>query len=451
MVGLGGAGGIAAHVLTQAGLDVVALEAGSRVDAGMATLDQIRNDFRSPLTSTKFLHELPTWRSDPSATAGPSPWPMLMVNAVGGSTVHYDCASLRFLPWHFVSRARTIERYGEGAIPPGSTLADWPLSYEELEPYYDAVEYAIGVSGAAGNLQGTLDPKGNVFEGPRQRGYPMPPVRASGWMDLLSEAAQGLGWHPFAVPSAVNSTPYNGNPECTFCGHCQCGSCYRKAKGSLDVTLIPRAEATGHLRIETDARVTRIEVNAEGLASGVSYVQGGREHLQPARVVLLGGFVFENTRLLLLSSSKAHPAGLSNNHGQVGKHFMAHVVPFAYGVFPGRRLNRFNGSGAQIMCLDDWNGDNFDHAGLGFVGGSLLASKQELKPVTAATELPAPGVPRWGSAWKAWLNEHAQSLGSAFGQIENLSYEGNVLDLDPVARDPHGLPCRSSDASPRGA
>lgn len=440
LIGLGAAGGIAAHVLTQAGLDVVALEAGPRVDASMIRLDQIHNDFRSPLSRPKFRDEIPTWRSSSSETAGPSPWPMLMVNAVGGSTIHYDCASFRFLPWHFAARSQTVARYGEGVIPPGSTLADWPLDYEELEPYYDEVEHAIGVSGKAGNLRGEPDSAGNVFEGARSRDYPMPPVRQSGWMNLLADAARGLGWHPFSVPSAVNSEPYNGNPECTFCGYCQCGGCYRSAKGSLDVTLIPRAEATGHLRIETGARATEIEVGPEGLARGVRCVQAGRERFESGRVVLLGGFVFENTRLLLLSRSTAFPAGLSNNHGQVGKHFMVHLIPFAHAVFPGRRLNRFNGSGAQIICLDDWNADNFDHADLGFIGGSLLASKQEVKPVSATTDLPPPGVPRWGSAWKGWLRTNAVSVGSAFGQIENLSYETNVLDLDPVVRDSYGVP-----------
>ncbi len=130
LIGLGAAGGIAAHVLTQAGLEVVALEAGPRLQASMMTLDEVRNDLRSWLSSPKVAHEIPTWRSDPSEQARPSPWPMLMVNAVGGTTVHYDCASLRFQPWHFAARTQTIERYGDGAIPAGSTLADWPLSYE---------------------------------------------------------------------------------------------------------------------------------------------------------------------------------------------------------------------------------------------------------------------------------------------------------------------------------
>ncbi len=440
LIGLGAAGGIAAHVLTEAGMEVVALEAGPRVDASMMTLDEIRNDVRSWLSRPKSAGEIPTWRTDPSEPSVPSPWPMLMVNAVGGTTVHYDCASLRLHPWHFAARTRVTERYGPDAIPSDSTLADWPVSYDELEPYYGAVEYAIGVSGAAGNLGGTLNPRGNVFEGPRSRDYPMPPVHPSGFNELMSEAATRLGWHPFQVPSAINSRPYNGNAECTSCGFCLCNGCYRDAKGSTDVTVIRKAEATGRLAIETEARAIRIEVDAEGLVSGVRYVKDGRELVQPARAVLLGGFVYENTRLLLLSRSKAYPNGLANNHGQVGKHYVAHLQPFAFGVFPGRRLNRFSGSGAQITCVDDWNADNFDHSELGFLGGGLLMALQELKPIQVSSDPLPPGIPRWGSSWKGWLKQHAQSVGSATVQLEALPYEGNVLELDPTAKDPFGMP-----------
>jgi gluconate 2-dehydrogenase alpha chain len=440
LVGLGAAGGIAADVLTEAGLEVAALEAGPRLDPGTATLDEIRNDVRGRLSRPKAAHEVPTWRSSAGETAGPSPWPMLMANAVGGSSVHYPGLSARFQPWNFESLSRTIERYGAGAVPAGSTLADWPLSYEELEPHYDAVEQTIGVAGLAGNVGGTIDPGGNRFEGPRLRAYPLPPLRRTGWTELTAAAARTLGWHPFPAPAAINSEPQGGRPACAYCGFCSDNDCYRNAKGSTDATVIPRAEATGLLRIETGARVTRIEVGADGVATGAAYVQDGRKLFQPARAVLLAAFTYENTRLLLLSTSKAYPAGLANNHGQVGKHFMAHVTPTVFGLFPGRVLNLFSGLWAQATCLDDWNGDNFDHAGLGFVGGALFTAWHELKPIAFARGALPPSVPRWGSAWKGWLKAHAQSVGGVNAQLENLSYEENRLDLDPAATDPHGVP-----------
>jgi gluconate 2-dehydrogenase alpha chain len=441
IIGLGAAGGIAASVLTEAGLEVTALEAGPRLSASDVTFDEIRNDVRNWMAGPKAAGEVPTWRTSEAERAGPSPWPMLMVNAVGGSTVHYECVSLRFLPWNFEARSAVLQRYGPGALPTGTTLADWPLSYDDLEPYYDHVEHAIGVSGTAGNVGGRLDPLGNPFEGPRRRGYPMAPIRPTGWAELMSDAARRKGWHPFPSPAAINSEPFDGRAACTYCGFCQSNVCHVDAKGSTDLTVIPRAEATGRLRVETGARVTRIEVGPDGLASGVRYVQDGRERFLAARAVLLGGFVYENTRLLLLSASDAFPAGLSNNHGQVGRHFIAHVTPFVYGTFPGRRLNLFSGTMAQASCIDDFNADNFDHGGLGFIGGGMGACWGELKPIgLAAGGAVPPGVPRWGGAWKAWLRENANSIGGAGAQFDSLSYEDTYLDLDPEVRDPHGTP-----------
>jgi gluconate 2-dehydrogenase alpha chain len=200
LIGLGAANGIAAHVLTDAGLEVVALEGGPRLDPSMMTLDEIRNDVRNWLTAAKSSREVPTIRAGASKRASSVPWPVLMVNAVGGSTVHYPGLSIRFQPWNFRGRSGVLERYGAAAIPAGSTLADWPLDYEELEPYYDAVEHAIGVSGRAANVAGEHDPEGNELEGPRRRGYPMPPLRRTGWTELTAAAARDLGWHPFPAP-----------------------------------------------------------------------------------------------------------------------------------------------------------------------------------------------------------------------------------------------------------
>jgi gluconate 2-dehydrogenase alpha chain len=439
IVGLGAAGAVAAYVLTRAGLEVIALEAGPRLDATMMSQDEIRNDIRSWM-SPKSKGEVPTWRSSASEQATAPPRSTIMVNAVGGSTVHYDCASYRFLPWNFRSRSLSVERYGPHCIPQGSTLADWPLTYDELEPYYDAVERAIGVSGRAGVVDGRRLDGGNPFEGSRRREYPLPPLRRTGWTELMAAAGRGLGWHPFPSPTAINSMPYQGNDECTYCGFCQSNGCYRNAKGSVDATLIPRAETTGLLTIETEARATSVETDQDGLAREVRYVQDGREQRCRGRVVLIGSFLYENARLLLMSRSKAFPNGLSNNHGQVGRHYMAHLTPFAYGVFPGRRLNRFNGSCGQAVALDDWNGDNFDHAGVGFISGGLFMALQEAKPIAAALDPVPPGVPRWGSGWKAWQKTNAQAVGSVFAQLENLSYENNVLDLDPVVKDPFGTP-----------
>jgi gluconate 2-dehydrogenase alpha chain len=421
LIGLGGANGIVADVLTAAGLDVVALEAGERVTPGQMTLDEVRNDRREWLAQAKSHGEQPTWRDTPGVEAGPSPWNLRMVNAVGGSTVHYPGLSARLQPWNFRARSATVERYGEGAIPEGSTLADWPVGYDELEPYYDAIEHGIGVSGETG---------ANPFEGPRTRGLPMPPLRTTGWMELMAGAAREQGWHPFPAPAALNSVPRDGRPACTYCGFCSSNGCYVDAKNHTAVTHIPRAEASGRLRVVTGARVTRIET-AGGRARGVRYVAGGEERLLEASAVVLGTYVYENVRLLLRSRIGGD---------QVGAHYMAHVIPTVFGLFEGRDLGLFGGPWTQSTCFEDLNADVFDHEGLGFIGGGMCSVSHELKPISTALFPPPPGVPTWGAAWKDWLARNARSVGIAIAQFDPQPYETNRLDLDPRVRDPHGDP-----------
>jgi gluconate 2-dehydrogenase alpha chain len=425
IVGMGAAGGVAADVLTAAGVSVLGLEAGPRLDRSSAKFDEIANFAHNRLSEPKSKHEIPTWRFHDDEEAGPSPYPMMMVNAVGGTSIHYEGLSIRLAEHAFEGRSAAVARYGADAIPAGATLADWPLRYADLEPHYDWVERAIGVAGRAGE---------NVFEGPRSAAFPMPALRSTGWSELTADAATRLGWHPFAAPASLNSEPYDGRPACTFCGFCMNNVCHNDAKGATHLNVIPRAEATGLLRIETGARALEVVAGADGRVRGVRYLDGaGVEQFAAARAVLLAAYTFENVRLLLLS-------GLANRNGQIGKHFMVHVCPFVYGLFPGRRLNVFGGVGSQVTCLDDLNGDNFDHAGLGFLSGGMLTAFGECTPVQFAKNVSPPGVPRWGAEWKAWMAQHAQSVGAVYAQFDALPYEHNVLDLDPRVVDPLGVP-----------
>jgi gluconate 2-dehydrogenase alpha chain len=443
LIGVGASGGIAAFVLANAGLNVIGVEAGGRLTGRDEKLNELGQSGRlNVFGRPKANQEIPMWRPNPSTRAIPGSagaFPTPMMNAVGGTSIHYGTESWRLNPWNFKMRSETIKRYGASAIPKGSTASDWPIAYEDLEPYYDKVEYEIGISGKAGNIGGKIDPEGNIFEGPRRREYPLPPLRRSGYNKLMTEAARRLGWHPFPPPSSVHSQPFKGTPACTYCSACWNG-CFIGAKGSTDVHVVPAAEATRKFSIVTEARVMRIEVDNQGRASGVTYLKGGREYFQPASVVVLGSFTYENSRLLLLSTSKAYPKGLSNNHGQVGRNYMAHnTAQTVSAFFPGRKLNRWGSLQAQGVVFDDWADDSFDHTGLGFIGGGSIRGGMGLGAIGAANALP-PGAPTWGSAWKAWLKDNANSTAIANAQCDSLSYEENYLDLDPTVRDRLGVP-----------
>ena len=426
--------------LGRAGLNVVALEAGPRLDGRAYPSDEILMAIRNN-TGRKHNQEVPTWRRNMAQRAIPIAPFGNMVNAVGGTSIHYNSQSWRLDAWTFKMRSEVMRRYGASAFPPGTTLEDMPVTYEELEPYYELAEYAIGIAGKAGNLNGKLDQRGNVLESPRKREYPMPALRLSGWQELLHQAARRLGWHPFVAPAAVNTIVRQDRPVCTYCGFCAGIGCHSGAKSSTDVSTVPAAERTGNVDVVTGARVTRILVDGDGKASGVAYVRGGKEFVQPAGVVLLAAYAWENTRLLLLSKSSAYPNGLANNHNQVGKHYFTHAGPTTFGLFPGLDLNRWNGQGSQAMHVDDWEADNFDHAGMGFIGGGSIDGRSEQKPIGMTRSTP-PNVPLWGSAWKTWIKRNVNKVGSigSGGGTCTLPYEQYFLDLDPEFKDGHGEP-----------
>jgi gluconate 2-dehydrogenase alpha chain len=366
-----------------------------------------------------------------------------MMNGVGGTTLHYWAQSWRLNPWNFSIVSETTRRYGASRLPRGSTIEDWPFGYDDLEPYYDIVERAVGVSGQAGNVNGVIDERGNVFEGPRARPYPMPPLRGSEFTELMGNAASRLGWHPFPGPAAINSEQYDNRSPCLYHGFCSRGGCHVSAKSSTAVSTIPAAHATGNLEIVTEAHVTHVLVDAEGRASGVEYLRDGETYVQPADVVLLGCYVYENVRLMLMSTSAAYANGIANNNGQVGRHYLSHNQRAGVlALFP-HELNRWYGLPAQGVAIDEWADDNFDHRDLDFIGGGNLWVYSDQRPIAAASMPTFGRAPRWGSAWKSFVMENAGRWVNSYLQKTTLPYEDNYLDLHPTVKDPLGFPvCR---------
>ena len=246
-------------------------------DADDFAPDELRNNVRGwPQAVQKANREIPTQRPTASSPYSPRLAVHPMMNAVGGTTLHYWAQSWRLNPWDFKVVSETRRRYGASRIPRGSTVEDWPFGLDELEPYYDVVEREIGVSGKAGNISGRIDRRGNIFEGPRRREYPMPPLRGTGFTEMMAGAARKLGWHPFPGPAAIDvarRTRTTGAARTT--ASAPAAAVTSGAKGSTAVTTIPKAQQTKRLEVVTEATVTTVDVDGNGRVSGVTYLKGG--------------------------------------------------------------------------------------------------------------------------------------------------------------------------------
>jgi gluconate 2-dehydrogenase alpha chain len=448
IIGCGGTGSIAALVLAEAGAKVVALEAGPMWEQKDYEPDELTaHGFRNDL-GPKWNRNRVRWR-DPSRNLDTTRLGLDMMNGVGGSTIHYPAHAWRLHPTDFRTRSNTIERYGQAALPAGSTLEDWPVGYDDLEEYYDRVEKTIGVSGRAGILMSehggtTVQAGGNPFEGPRRSEYPMPPLRMHRLGRMVSSAAERLGYHPFMGPTAINSVDYDGRPATNYCGFCLGYGCRIRAKGSLDVSVLPRALWTGNLDIIPEANVVWLDVEEDGPADeparlrAVRYVAGGETHEVRAKQFMLASYTFENVRLLLHSRSSRFPNGLCNNYGQVGKHFMIHTFDGVAAWFKDEFTNRVGNHGQRI-CIDDLNADNFDHSGLGFIGGAQIFVPNESHLIADLGFAP-PGVKFWGQEYKDYVKHYWNRLGFLMTVLEVLPYESNSLELDPDRADTHGVP-----------
>lgn len=392
-----------------------------------------------------------TWRPDASSPA----LPMRQYGSfhpghgLGGAMVHWTALTWRFLPSDFRYRSHHEERYGADRIPDEMTVQDWPVTYDDLEPYYDAFEWDIGVSGQAGNLGGQVLPGGNPFEGPRQRPYPNPPLAPSAFGQRFERAVAGMGLHPFPTPAGILSRgwtdPYgNVRAGCLYCGFCTRYGCEVGAKSSPLTTWLPPALDTGRYEVRTGSVALGIETDSDGLATGVRYINAaGEEHFQPAEVVISSAYTLENIRTLLLSRSDAHPNGIGNDRGMVGRNYTYQLggEP-ARGLWEGARFNFYMGNGCTIPQIHDFNGDNFDHTDLDFIGGArMYPSEGQREPVGDVQDALDGFVSRsWGTEWKTTLAKSWDGIGGIGLEGESPAYAGNRCDLDPHYTDHWGRP-----------
>lgn len=451
LVGFGWTGAILGQELTDAGLNVVAIERGGWRDtptdfAVTFAQDELRYYYRNALFQDP-LRETLTFRNSPDQTALPMRklGSFLPGTGVGGAGIHWNGQTWRFLPSDFAARRHNLERYGAQAIPETMTIQDWPVNYEELEQYYDRFEYLCGISGKAGNLNGQIVDGGNPFEGARRRDYPNPPMQMVYGPTLFGGAAKELGYHPFPAPSANMSRAYT-NPlgvtlaPCTYCGFCEKYGCGNYSKSSPQTTVIPVLLQKDNFELRTNSEVLRVNRDSSGKrATGVTYVDiQGHEYEQPAEIVILCAYILHNVHLLLVSGIGT-PYDPRSGEGVVGRNYAYQIVSSVNAFFGDKVFNPYIGAGALGVAIDDFNGDNFDHAGKGFIGGGYLACwNTNGRPIE---NHPTPdNTPKWGSKWKSAVAKNYLRTASVSTHGAVMSHRNNYLDLDPTYRNAYGQP-----------
>ncbi|ACC73594.1 GMC family oxidoreductase [Paraburkholderia phymatum] len=396
IIGSGAGGGTLANELAQKGIDVIVLEAGKLHTQGDFTTDEWGSF--SMLSWLDRRTTSGTWRI---ATDFPN-LPAWICKTVGGTTTHWAGASLRFQPHEF--KAKT--HYGEIK---DANLLDWPVTSEEMAPWYDRAEKKMGVTRTNG-LPGL--PGNNNFK-------------------VMYNGATKVGYKACNTGHmATNSIVRDDRAHCFQRGFCFQG-CRTGAKWSTLYTEIPRAQATGHMELRTQAQVVKIDTDAKGKASAVVYYDAdGKLQRQKARIVAVAGNAIETPRLLLNSHSSRFPDGLANSSGQVGRNYMRHTTGSVYAVF-NDKVDMYKGTTMAGIIEDE---ARFDTS-RGFAGGYHMETVSLGLPFYAAFLNPG----AWGADFAQAMDSYPYTAGMWIVG-EDMPRETNRITLNTDVKDQYGLP-----------
>ena len=423
IVGTGAAGGIVACVLAESGKSVLLLERGPALSFSDVGRDHLRNQ-RLAIYGHNAGPELignPRVFVDPQGQSRlVKPHELDYHNnaaCVGGGTRVYGAQAWRFHPNDF----RMASKYG---VPEGSSLADWPISYETLEPFYERAEWELGVAGDGQNIQDEI---------PRKRNYPLPPVPPSPHTIALQDGARHLGWGTTPVPLLINTEAYGGRSACIACKYCVGFACPTDAKTGSQNTVIPRAMATGNCELKTSAVAETIATDDRGNAIGITYFVNSSRETALSRLVIVSAGAIESARLLLNSRSSFHPAGLGNEYDQVGRNLQGHLYPRAYGLSATRV---FNGIGPGVTLATT----QFNHDNAGIIGGGMLADDFIKPPIDFWYDSLPPDLPRWGVENKRFMRDNYTRVMHVRGPVQDVPNPEGRVTVDDTVRDKWGIP-----------
>jgi choline dehydrogenase-like flavoprotein len=415
VIGSGIAGGIMARELSAAGFSVVMLEKGDHLHESDFQYDQLKHTSHGSIMADS---SPATFRQTGDEKAVPTS-SFRYGSCVGGGTVHYSGSSWR----HHASDFKERSIFGTVA---GSGFDDWPVTYEELEPYYTKVEWEIGYSG-----QGGVSP----FESPRSKPYPLPPMPNKSSGVLMERAAAKLGYHAVPVPVAMLSQAYRGRSGCIHCGFCSGFGCKVAAKSSSLSAIIPTLEKGNRCEIRANSYAREISVDGAGRATGAIYFDADKKEVfQKAKVVILSANGLESPRLLLLSKSSRFPQGLANSNGVVGKYFIPGCGISAHGLFE-HPLNEYKSVTTTRGIEDFYSAD----PKRGYYGGGRMDARGNTAPIAFALGGLSPDSPKWGADFKKAVRDDFNHTMTVQGFLTCLPRESNSISLDPDLKDPWGL------------
>lgn len=429
IIGSGAGGAPVALQLGRAGFKVVILEKGAWYKKDDFYHDEILNSRRNFFMPFPW-DEPHLWRTGPNQPYARTneAWTS---NCVGGGTVHMSGFFYRMKPVDFRLRSEL------GPVP-GSSVADWPIAYQDLAPFYDLAEEELGVSG---------DAVPHPFLEPRTKNYPLKPLASHPVGEELDRVCAQLGWHSIPTARAILTASYQGRDPCVYCALCGSYGCEHDAKGSTSAALIPKAVATGHVDVRPKCMAKHITVDAKGRAQSVVYLdQDGVEQEQPARVVVVAATAVESARLLLNSKSSRFPDGLANHNGLVGRN----LVFSSFG--QSKATFRIGGQRAAKPWLDskapfvNRSMQDFylmSDARFGFrKGGTLGFMWAHPNPIFAAVGMAKKGeVGIFGKALKDTLRDYRDSRILEFEIYgEFLSNPDTLVTVDQNVKDRFGLP-----------
>jgi len=437
IVGMGWAGGIVASELTKAGIQVVGLERGKdrkTSDYAMGH-DELRYQHREELMQD-LSKETITHRNNEKMRALPMRdyGTFIVGDGVGGAGSHWNGQTYRFLPYDFEIKTLTDKKYGPNKLKPEYTIQDWGLTYDQMEPYYDTFEKMAGISGETVELYGK-----------RTNPYPTGPMLKTPILTIFESATKELGYTPYMIPSGNLSEAYE-NPDgisraaCQYCAFCENFGCEYGAKADPAVTVIPVAQQTGNLELRTHSNVIRILKDGSKV-TGVLYVDTitGEEFEQPAEVVVVASYVFNNARLLL-NSKIGKPYNSADGTGVIGKNYCYQVSSASSMMFfEDKEFNLYGGAGALGIEIPEFVGDNFDHSNVNFIhGAGIRVTQYGNRPI--ANNVVPKGTPSWGAEFKKASIKYSNSFFPVKSQGASMPYRYNYLDLDPIYKDAYGMP-----------